>query len=813
MARRRKAANVFGGKKHSAKQGNPVGIVVIILIGLIVVAISAIPIWVWQGLGLLLVLGFIGYIYKAVTKPSSDSVHGADVPDQVAVPSASSYTPTLMSPPNVASTLGKRSTDDQPVPVGIQGGVTNSTGHRLPSAPKELAGVRWVPMDETIQVAGISVAGGLLYFGVPARNSSNPAWIDPTKQVAATGDYRERLLNYWPNYAEISPPARRAYLNWLSSGKSDPDADIGFVFLYFYGLEYRVLVDAQRDTSAKAEIPQIVGELKRLLDIYGDRSGSFRNYAGGLYEVLSLSGLPTKLYLEPLPEFPRSYEVPVYVRLALGTAAADEAPVPAALARAWVKHSPHVRLRTPAVRCSVQFDQLFETRYAETFGDGMVLPLNKTKLKFIYRPASMALLGNGDVTLNFGDIPDVTVVSKPMQRLAALTETVTQELEAYSRYVGKNADAENALEGLLLLPPSLWPEAQRQALDELKAKIGDGMLVLTFQELLTTLGARTTLTKDKAISMASALESLAIGVEPDLLGGARLPKPEDKLALFAIPPGEVASRATPAYQAAVLTLQVASTVAAADGDFSASEMTHLRQQIESWTHLTPSHVRRLKAHLRLLIVTPASLPALKKKLEPLDATTKETLGAFMATVAQADGKVTPDEVKALEKIYKALGIDPKKVFSDVHAVAAGSVPTATTTAAIEETGFKLDPARIAALQSDTAKVSALLANIFNDEAPIEELNVDSQEALEPEVAPAPGLMGLDEVHTTFARLLISRPQWTREELQDVATDMDLMLDGALERVNEAAYDIHDMPFTEGDDPIEVNAEVLEKIEA
>ena len=76
-----------------------------------------------------------------------------------------------------------------------------------------------------------------------------------------------------------------------------------------------------------------------------------------------------------------------------------------------------------------------------------------------------------------------------------------------------------------------------------------------------------------------------------------------------------------------------------------------------------------------------------------------------------------------------------------------------------------------------------------------------------------GLLGLDETHTALVRMLLSRPAWSREELMDVAADMDLMLDGALEHINEAAFDKHDMPFFEGEDPITVNAEILEKVEA
>ena len=62
-------------------------------------------------------------------------------------------------------------------------------------------------------------------------------------------------------------------------------------------------------------------------------------------------------------------------------------------------------------------------------------------------------------------------------------------------------------------------------------------------------------------------------------------------------------------------------------------------------------------------------------------------------------------------------------------------------------------------------------------------------------------------------MLLSRPEWSREELLDVAADLDLMLDGALERINEAAFDTHDMAFLEGEDPVTVNSEILEKIEA
>jgi uncharacterized tellurite resistance protein B-like protein len=307
-----------------------------------------------------------------------------------------------------------------------------------------------------------------------------------------------------------------------------------------------------------------------------------------------------------------------------------------------------------------------------------------------------------------------------------------------------------------------------------------------------------------------------LGFEPDVLSGARAPKPDEKVVLFALPPSEQLSGAPGSYLAAAVTLELASAVASADGEFGVKEMRYLRKTVLSWKHLTPGQTRRLLAHLRLLVETPASLTVLKKKFEPLDLAVKETIAAFMATVAQSDGHVSPAEVRMLEKIYKALGVDSKKVFSDVHAVAAGTKPTAVAVAKVEESGLRLDPARIAALQKDTEKVSALLASIFAEaDEPASAVQPEpTQPESEAEASETPkGLLGLDEAHSALARMMLSRPQWSREELLDVAADLDLMLDGALEHINEAAFDTHDMALFEGEDPVTVNAEILEKVEA
>ncbi len=473
----------------------------------------------------------------------------------------------------------------------------------------------------------------------------------------------------------------------------------------------------------------------------------------------------------------------MYLRLALGRAAMDGVPIPPALALAWVKLDPAISLRTPATRCVEEFDKLFLLRYQREFGGGISLPRNKTKLKFVYRPASSGFHGYNEIKLGFGYTPEVTVVTAPVGNLRILVDEVTNELDSYSRFLARGSNQANSLDAMLLLPAEAWPDKLKQALDSLKKTHGGGLLAMSFSELLNSFEKQAQPTKDKVLGLAKALEALDIGMEPNVLHGATPPSLSETVVLFPEPRIEPHLKYSPAYQAALLTLQLSAVVANADGDFSAQELTRLTNQIQTARDLTSTHKQRLKAHLRLLHTTPVSLPALKKRLDLLEQPAKDTLASFMAAVAQADGDVSPDEIKMLEKIYKALGVEPKKVFGDIHTAATSESKTEIiehSAPKVENAGFKLDTARIAELQKDTEKVSALLSSIFREEEVLAPVLIEEKIITENEESSSvPSLLGLDESHSSLARLLLSRPEWTREELWMLPQTFDLMLDGCL----------------------------------
>lgn len=104
----------------------------------------------------------------------------------------------------------------------------------------------------------------------------------------------------------------------------------------------------------------------------------------------------------------------------------------------------------------------------------------------------------------------------------------------------------------------------------------------------------------------------------------------------------------------------------------------------------------------------------------------------------------------------------------------------------------------------------LLQNIFSQPEPEAETPKNVPET-EETPAVAAGLLGLNSAHTSLLRTILTRTSWTRSELEELASDRGIMLDGALEHMNDAAFNHFDTPLFEGQDPIEINRDIVGKV--
>jgi uncharacterized tellurite resistance protein B-like protein len=514
------------------------------------------------------------------------------------------------------------------------------------------------------------------------------------------------------------------------------------------------------------------------------------------------------------------------LRIAIGQCIAAKQPLPAALALDWVRQDGRITFRTPASRCPEQFEKLFLREYRKYFDPGLIIPVNKTKLKISYYNNNTSIRPTDRLERVLDtELPDVEALSTPQQMLSDFSGHVTDMLDSYSRFVKKYPDRADSFDASLLLPFDLWPAAYATKVQALIGRATQGMVLLNLAELSNAVGSTEMLSKDAVLEVLRALEAQGVVTEPDFLGGAKFVKPGEKFVLYPAFEGVARVELTPEYQTALITIQVASAVAAADGELSAVELTHLVTQVKSWLHLPPALLRKLLAALRLLKEQPLTFTALKKKLEGVSELHRQELATFIAGIAQVDGEVSPAEVKFLLKVYAALGIEESQLYTQLHGATQGraqSTPAPSTkpSAKKAEAGFQLDAARISELEKQSAQVSAVLAGIFMDEsaAPVTTppASVQPEPVLETE-APAgealPLLMGLSAELSDFTRAMLAQGSWTREQLLAMAQARSLMLDGALESINEAAFDEYDEPLTDGEDPIEVNPEIREALES
>ncbi|MEW6346124.1 MAG: TerB N-terminal domain-containing protein [Pseudomonadota bacterium] len=714
--------------------------------------------------------------------------------------------------------IGRRAqSDDEFLTVTLSADSPSSSYRIARPALDTAVGVRWVGPGEKVEISGVAITGGMFYLGVPKRveaTSLDACVVNPKANVATTAsDLSAGSEDYWLSYQSFSAEQRGAYLQWLASDRSDLRLHRSFALFYLYGLERRVLFDGIQGKVQKGEFEAIASELKRLKSIYSNVLRTV--HIDGLLEFIFVHLThPQRQYDQVPGTISSAFEVPLSIRVAFGQAAVDKKPVPSDWALAWALGDGGVYKRTPVTRCEDEFRQLFRRKYREQFRDGMKLTANKTKLKVSAQTAFPALQG-----IEYPDyitsLPDIAAVTGPRNKLQQLVNECSDSLNAYSRFLGRNPDAKGSLESALTLPVELWPESARLELESLASTVAGGTVVMTFGSLFEKFKASGNITRDKLTAFVRVLGEAGVAIEPDARISGRTPKSDEYVGLYATPPSTSTNFVDDSYLTFALMVDVAASIAMADGNASEQEVALIHRQIESWRQLTPRQQDRLKARAAVQIAQPPTPASLKKRLEPLSAEVKVSVATLLVQTANADGFVSPAEVKMLERLYQMLGLDPQQLYGDLHgnAVVGSPNPTRVSTGAEKTPNssakpvFVLDTTRIEALQKETAKVSALLADVFAEEVPVAE---PVQETAERETGSA-GLLGLDEAHSTFLRLLLSRPSWTRSELSDAALDLELMLDGAIEQVNEASLDHWDEPLTDGDDPVEINQEFAQRL--
>jgi tellurite resistance protein len=683
----------------------------------------------------------------------------------------------------------------------------------------------WYGLGQSVNVQGYDIPGGLIYVGENLLdtygNDNDACLINPTLRVSLSEPTdRGEEMGYWPQYAQISPSCRGAFLKWLAGGRVDPLTDIGYVFLFFYGLERRLFIDGQRGGVSGPERAEIVMEVTRLVKIYGSNR-SFRGYASNFLAmewVLYRSDTPVPDYLD----FNDRYcSEPFQVVLAQYVAAGK--PIPADVGLQWMILHPEFGLRTPARRCAKEFRDLFVRRYTQRFGDGLLVKPNKTLLKLEYRAASPSIRGN--LKLRVPTLPNPFLLTGPLKKLSTLAEECTVALEPYSRFLGRKDNDPNSLEAVALLPEELMRQAPGS--ENVRSNLGQicegNPSLISVEALYQSLGGKvpTQLGKKESESLAGFVEGMGFGMAPDARFHNLKPSPDGKVVIF--PNGHgVDFQPSKEFRTVGTILRLGAMVSQIDQGLSPAEEATLQTLIQENPVLTRIEKNSLVAFLLWCLSTPQGTTGLKQRLAEMSTIEKTAISHILISVAHADGRIDPKEVKQLEKLYTTLGLDREQVTSDIHALAASSGPVtvglrdAETTFSIPKPmtepgvskGFRLNEELIRIREEETRQVKGVLEGIFADQGE-EHMDNSSTSAMVPPTSNP--LAALDEAHQNFFHRLLTQETWERAALHEICKDLGLTIDGAMEVLNEWAFEHANAPLVEDGEPVYVDFNLAREI--
>src|SRR5439155_27360442 len=106
-------------------------------------------------------------------------------------------------------------------------------------------------LRQPVDIAGRQLSFSLTYVAAQARNPDASTIV--TSLPVGHADLATPL-SYWPSYSTLTSDQRARYLDWMAGGRRDSNVDIGYAFIFFYGLERRVLVDNQDEQLTREEV-------------------------------------------------------------------------------------------------------------------------------------------------------------------------------------------------------------------------------------------------------------------------------------------------------------------------------------------------------------------------------------------------------------------------------------------------------------------------------------------------------------------------------------------------------------------------------
>lgn len=688
----------------------------------------------------------------------------------------------------------------------------------------------WVVPGDTVRIGRYTIRGGFFYLGhnllCPdmGRYVDEPSLVDPKLEYIRSNERQGRCLCYTENYRygyrDMSLYEKASYLAWLASGRNDHECCPGYVYIYFCGIERRLLVDNRMGMVSRGEFMLLVEELKRLETVYGDCLEEMDVSVNDLLSYVIMTNKHGGKGLADMQIINDNLHLPDLFKFPLALCSATGRPVSPEVALAWVRNHPDCSPEALSRQHERGFDSLFLLGYGKMFGTGLKIRQSSTRenLSVSCDPVNNSLHG---IKSTF-NIPDASGLCSPLKKLKRLAETCMDELSSHDGVASYKSRMKISAEAGLPLLDNLPTRGSLSAFDRIKDAMKNNVSgsaeLVPIRSLLgyaAESGPRQISAK-QALMISEAAQREGLAIAPDIRFHDARPQTAGNLVLL---PGGTGKDFTPseAFKKMMTVLRLVSVIFNGDEDMKSPGVDLLRGEIDENPLLTEAEKHSLHAYLLWRIQAPRSKSGLKNHISrTLNSEEKTAAGRLAIRTTAAVGALSPSAIRRIESIYGLLGLEKHAVSADIHNHLS---PERNLTRADAASGARpgagsprsLNSDLINAYEDETRSVRAVLENVFEDEQNPEGLAVVGATS---DSAPSDGASsGLDEKNRLLYERLVSRRQWSREEVRKLCGDMELMVEGSIETINDWAFENAGAPLIEVGNRVFVDQEVAETINA
>jgi uncharacterized tellurite resistance protein B-like protein len=729
----------------------------------------------------------------------------------------------------------------------------------------------WIGKGFRFIVHGVTLDNPMTYFwgDRPTRPPiDEPSALQIAMPIATTTSESSAGLPYWPRYDRLSPLQRAEYLRWMADGRRTLPPEPGYLFIFFYGLERRALVES-------SDLKLVWDEVARLRRLHAEGEGpttrSFEHYSAGLLWFLAVRHPQTFALkrVQPLLESTANWDEDTLAAM-LAWFHRTHGLLPGWAAFALAGQLQQSQRSVVVQRVPDQFRSLFVKRFEARFPHGMALQTPKRDRRHVYRPASAVLPPV--------EHPAAHPMGMPSQFrvLSEIWNDCVVELRKLSAVLAKQGEdgpQQVTLEQWEAMPAEIRAGVDHPLADKLCRVADDhtdstGRTQVPITGLAAAIGIAPgeegSLTVAQSRRLCKVAEDVGYCLEPDARLVGRAYRAGEQVGMFLKLSPEPSDPAR--YNAAASVLQFGLSLAAADGDVHDAELAAVNAHITETFRLNEEEHRRLDVIRAFALAHPPEQVSAKRLFRDLAPEQRHAIAKLVLFMVAADGVVTKEELKAVRKTCAALGYAKDEIEGFIRSLQSKAdeapvpvvqpydvrrpgeaipSPPPTTPAGVrpqpaapdETVAFRLNREAIASILKDTEEVARLLADAMSvedsDKGSSAPAPPESQrwELRSPDAARQRPLFGapeparvqkpeaadvivtadpsLPQRYASLYQLLVARGEWALAEAEALARAQGHMLSGAVEALNDWAFEKHGSQlFVEDGDKLVVERQLL-----